>query len=494
MAINIDIPWKQQPRQVEFLRACGLSYPFDGGEPKPPLARRIMYGGSAGGGKSDALLMLAMIAAITYPKCNIAIFRREYPQLEGPGGLIMRSQELFNQDLDGTGKVKFAKWHGGMRRWTFFNGSVVQFAHCKTDADIHNYQSQQFDYLMFDESTQFTEMQLEYLMSRNRLTVTGPSTALCVLATNPGGVSHGYHRKMFLEAGAPSEPVDVEIQPGKFQKHIYIPARLDDNQVLEQRDPSYRHTLENMPDDMRRALLEGDWDVFAGQYFREFRRDTHSVEPFDIPDHWRRFGSFDWGFAAPACFLWHAIEPTMGRIYTYRELYITQMRAGELAQYVLDITGNEQLEYIKASPDAFRESGLGAKDSPGETVADEFQKLRMNVEPADNRRIIGWQRMREFMAEAPDEQPWWQIFTSCENLLRTIPEMIHDKLKVEDVSGDCEDHAPEAARYGVMSRPSPNEGGSFYAGSREQFGGYDMEEDDELHDLEDGEAVSFFGI
>jgi phage terminase large subunit len=491
--MTLKLEWQRQPKQVEFIRATGLSHPFDGGNPKPPIAEVILYGGSAGGGKSDALIVFALIAASSFPGCQTVIFRRLYPELEGPKGLIMRSQELYNQDI-GLGKTKLASWHGGNRRWTFFNGSVIQFAHCKTEADVHSYQSQQFDYMLFDESTQFTEFQLRYLSSRNRATVYG-TTPLILMATNPGGVSHGYHLRMFIEPGPPGTPISVEVEPNQWQKHLFIPSRLSDNEVLEERDPGYRKRLENLPTDLRRALLEGDWNVFEGQYFRDFRTDIHTVEPFDIPNDWRRFGSFDWGFAAPAAFLWHAIEPSMGRVYTYREMYVTQMRAGEVAKAVLEHTAGEELEYIVISPDAFRETGLGSKASPGETVADEFDKIGLTVEPADNRRVLGWQRMREYLSIAPDENPWWQIFTTCNNLIRTMPQLIHDKNKVEDVSGDCEDHAPEAARYFLMSRPSPLEGATFLSGSREQYKKEgSLDEDDDYDDIVGGEHINFYGI
>ncbi len=487
--MQLDIEWKRQDRQIEFLRACGLSYPIDGGSVTEPRARIILYGGSAGGGKSDSLLMAAFIAAISFTGCNVALFRREYPQLEGPGGIIQRSHEMFSKTIDEHGKVYIAKWHGGMRRWTFINGSVVQFCHCKTEEDIYSYNSQQIDILMFDESTQFTEFQLTYLLTRNRATVTG-LVPFCAMATNPGGVSHDYHLSNFIDVGEPEVPHDVEVQPGIYRKHMFIPAKLEDNKVLEDRNPNYRQTLESMPENIRRAMLDGDWSVFEGQYFKEFKREKHVVEPFNIPSHWRRFASMDWGFAAPCCLLWHTIDPSMGRIYTYREYYITQQRAAEVAKTFEELTGDEQIEYVKISPDAFQERGLGSKAQPGETVAEEFRKLSINVEPADNRRVLGWQRMREYMSNAPDNEPWWCIFNNCSNLIRTLPQMIHDKKRVEDISGDCEDHAPEAARYFLMSRPSPNEGLSFRPGEREAFGAIEEEDMDDYV----GEMVSFYGL
>lgn len=489
--LPLRFEWAVQPKQVEFLRACGVSCGIEGGDPKPPMARVILYGGSAGGGKSDALLMLALLWAIYYPGSKIGIFRRLYTELEGAGGLIQRSHEMFNLQYDS--KNKLASWHGGKRTWTFSNKSYVQFSHCKHDSDVHSYQSQMFDLLIFDESTQFTPWQIDYLGTRNRATVR--CTPLIAMATNPGGASHNWHKEMFIKAGEPGKPVMVEVQPNKFETHLFIPSRLEDNQVLEERDPGYRRTLENKPENLRRALLEGDWDVFEGQYFREFNTHKHVIEPIKLEDHWRRFGSFDWGYAAPACFLWHTIDPSMGRIYTYREFYVSQMRAGEVAQKVLELTGGEHLEYIKMGPDAFRESGLGSKATPGESVADEFLKVGLNVEPADNRRILGWQRTREYLSMAPDEKPWWQIFRTCVNLARTLPELRYDKQRIEDVAGDCEDHAPEAARYFLMSRPSPMEGASFNPGTREQFSSGSLDdEDDDWDDMMGDESISFYHI
>lgn len=435
---------------------------------------------------SDAMLVLGMIAALTFPGCNIGAFRREYPQLEGPGGIIMRSHELYN---------KLAKYHGGNRRWTFPKNSVLQFCHAKDEASVYGYQSQQFDILLIDESTQFTEFQLRYLLTRNRATVSH-LIPFCAMATNPGGVSHGYHKKYFVDAGPPNTPLDVEIpeKSGLFEKHIFIPSRLSDNVILEERDPGYRLTLERQPDDIRRALLDGDWTVFEGQYFREFSVRKHVIEPFKIPDHWRKFGSIDWGFAAPCAFYLHTIDPSMGRVYTYKEIYVTQKRAGDMAQIVKDAIGDDEIEYIKMSPDAFHERGLGTKASPGEVVAEEFTKIGLNVEPADNRRVLGWQRMREFLSDAPDGKPWWQIFNNCHNLIRTIPEMIYDKNRVEDISKDGEDHSCESARYFLFSRPSPFEGSMFLPGSAEYFRSGEVEDDDDDMDDEPQEIDGFFGM
>lgn len=174
---TFEIAWKKQPRQVTFLRACGLSHPFEAVKPKRADAKVIGYGGSAGGGKSDALLMAGIIACLTYKNCNVGFFRRKFVQLEGPGGAIMRSFELISH---------IAKYNQQKKRWTFPNGSIIQFCHVEYEKDVTNYQSQQFDVILFDEATHFTRYQYRYMLSRNRATTNIPRPFVA-MGTNPGG-------------------------------------------------------------------------------------------------------------------------------------------------------------------------------------------------------------------------------------------------------------------------------------------------------------------
>ena len=486
---QIVIPWKKQPRQLLFLKACGLDHPFNSyrkGKPGKPAARVILYGGAAGGGKTDALLIAGFIAAMSFPGCSIGYFRREYPHLEGPGGAIPRSHALFS----GRGR-----YHGGQRRWTFPGGSVLQFCHCKNEDDVYGYQSQQFDFLLVDEASQFTRFQLRYLTSRNRATVKGV-VPLAAWASNPGNVGHGMLKREFIDAGPWEQPVKVQVEPGRYETHIFIPAKLSDNQVLEKRDPGYRETLENLPEEVRKALLHGDWSVFAGQYFKTFDREKHVTEPFKIPYEWMKFASIDWGFAAPCAVLWHAVDPAMNRVITYRELYVTEHTPKQVAEKIIDLSGRERLRYIKLSPDAWQERGLSSKALGGESIAEDFQQMNLPVEAADNRRVMGWSRIRQFLSDAPDGFPWWQVFSNCHNLIRTLPDLIHDSRNVEDVSDACEDHAPEALRYGLMSRPQPT--GSpdgMMAGSGSGYGaGRGSFDEDVTEDLEDIMEERFRGI
>jgi len=440
---RIEIVWEKQLRQINFLAACGLAHPFLGGKPQAPVAQVIAYGGSAGGGKSDALLVAGIVGGLTFPGINIGYFRRKYPELEGPGGAILRSHELMSS---------WAKWNGTQRRWVMPTGSILQFCHCKDENDVFNYQSQQFDILLIDEATQFTRFQYRYLITRNRATRPGiiPFTAL---ASNPGNVGHVWFKAEFIDPGPPERVYDVEVEPGIFERHIFIPARLDDNKVLVARDPGYRQRLLAQPEHIRKALLEGDWDIFAGQVFTEFRRDIHTVEPFEIPAGWRKWRALDFGYTAPACCLWLAVDYDRN-VYVYRELYVTQLTASQLAKKILELTSpEERISYTLADPATFAKTG-----HEGESIEQTMRKAGVPLTKADNDRLAGKQRVHEYLQvfEGQDGRPTakLKIFNNCINLIRTLPQLIYDEHHPEDVDTDGEDHAYDALRYGLMQAPA----------------------------------------
>jgi len=263
---------------------------------------------------------------------------------------------------------------------------------------------------------------------------------------NPGGVGHGWVKRLFIDRRyrAAEKPED----------YAFIPARVFDNQALLRANPGYLRTLRNLPAHLRRAHLEGDWDALAGQYFEEFRRDRHIVKPFPIPDWWRRFRAMDWGYNDPCAVLWFACGPD-GRVYVYRELYERQVLSSRMAEKIRAASEGEKFAYTVASPDAWQKRGVvqsGQEGIEGESVAEVFAHHGVPLLRADNTRVAGWQRVREYLADLPDGKPRLQIFDRCENLIRTLPLLQYDK-NGEDVRDGAEDHAPEALRYGLMSRP-----------------------------------------
>ncbi len=363
--------------------------------------------------------------------------RRTFPDLER--SVIRRSQTKYPKGLGKYNEVKHL--------WTFVNSSTLEFGSLDREMDVLKYQSAEYDLIIFDELTHFTEYQYTYMRSRNRTTLAGVKPRMRS-GTNPGGIGHGWVKTMFIDP-APPETVWVT-EEGTTR--CFIPAKVTDNLILMQRDPLYVKRLQSLPENERKALLEGDWDIFAGQYFREFRRDKHVVTPFAIPPEWVRFCSIDWGYNDPCAVYWHAVAPDR-HIYTYRELYINQTKASDVAKKMLELSRGEGIEYTKMSQDAWQKRGNDHEK--GECIAETFIDEGIYVEKADNDRLNGWQRMHEYLADAPDGKPYWQIFDTCTNLVRTLPELVHDEHRVEDVSSKCEDHAAESCRYGLMSRPDP---------------------------------------
>lgn len=452
--LDFKLRWKSQPRQLKFLRACGLSHPFDGGTPKQPIAKFIGYGGAAGGGKSDALLMAGIIYCLTYPRAKIGYFRRKFTQLEGSGGAIMRSQELL------TG---IAKYNASKHRWTFPNGSVLTFCYCDREDDVHNYQSSMFDCTLWDEATHFTWHMISYIgLSRTR-SVRGYPT-FTALATNPGNVGHYWFKTFFVRSGEPEMPHSVELEPGKRRTLVFIPAKLSDNLILERMDPDYRRNLETMPEHLRRQLLEGDWDVAEGMAFPEWREHKHVISPFKIPEEWVRFRSLDWGYAKPYSVGWYAVDYD-GRLYKYRELYGyggrddvgTKEDPADVAKKIIEAEAGEKITYAVAD-DAIFGSKQDNSPSIAEQFAHSFGSKALHWHPVGKgpkSRVSGKLELHHRLKweQDSDEPPMLQFFNTCIHTIRTLPNMILDEKNPEDVDTTLEDHAYDETRYAAMSRP-----------------------------------------
>lgn len=449
--MNIQIEWASQKRQMDFLRACGMSHPWEGGSVRPPAAKVIGYGGAAGGGKSDGLLSLAIVAGLSIPGIKIGYFRRKYPDLEGPGGAIMRSRELM------TG---WSQYNGSLRRWTFPTGSILQFCHCQYEKDVYDYKSQQFDIILIDEATQFLRSMYRYLLTRNRATVPYPPGffPFMALATNPGDVGHIWFRKEFVKIGEHDQVHEVEVEPGRYEKHLFIPSKLSDNLVLERRSPDYRQNLENQKESVRRMLLEGDWDAFAGQYFSSWRDEIHVLKPFTPPDEWNRFLCMDYGLDMLA--VYDMATDYFGRVYATREIYEPDLPIPQAAERIVEFMqaatysdgSPVHFKYIVGSPDL-----QNRRQDTGISGIEIFAKHGVkNIIPADDRRIPGWQALADYIEPMPDEQggisPKFFVTSNCVNFIETFPALVRDENKPNDVSEDCEDHGPEAIRYGIMSR------------------------------------------
>lgn len=403
------------PRQAEFFLS---------------RARHTAYGGARGGGKSWAMRRKFVLLALRYDGLKLLLLRRTLPELQ-ENHVRPLVEEL-------TGLMNYNQTQ---RVMTFPNGSRIRLGYCDAEKDVYQYQGQEYDVVGLEEATHFTETQMQFITTCNR-TVRRDFAPRMYYTCNPGGVGHGWVKRLFIDRDYRGSEIDAD--------YVFIPARVYDNPYLMARDPAYIRTLENLPEHLRRAHLDGDWDVLAGQYFAEFSRDRHVVSPFPVPPWWRRFCAMDWGYHDPCAVLWFCVSPE-GRVYVSRELYERQMLARNMAARIRQLSGDEKIAYTMASPDAWQQRGLS--DIDGESIAESFGKNGVPLLKADNARVAGWQRIRDYLSDAEDGLPRLQIFSNCTNLIRTLPMLLYDQHHVEDVSATCEDHAPEALRYGLMSRP-----------------------------------------
>ena len=417
MTVEIHLSGCPNPRQIEFFRS---------------KARHTAYGGARGGGKSWAMRRKFVLLACRYQGLQLLLLRRTLPEL------TENHVRPLLTELSG-----FVDYNQTQRVFTFPNGSRIKLGYCDIEKDVYQYQGQEYDVIGLEEATHFTEAQMQFLTTCNR-SVREDFTPRMYYTCNPGGVGHGWVKRLFIDR--------VYRNSERAEDYAFIPARVTDNPVLMRRNPDYLTTLQNLPDHLRRAHLDGDWDVLAGQYFAEFMRDRHVVEPFDVPRGWRRFAAMDWGYNDPCCVLWFAVAPG-GRVYVYRELYERGVLSSRMAQRIRSLTGDERLAYTVASPDAWQQRGMEGGDVKGMSIAEVFEKGGVPLLRADNARVAGWQRVREYLAGRDDGEPGLVIFRCCTNLIRTLPMLTFDERCPEDVSGTCEDHAPEALRYGLMSRP-----------------------------------------
>lgn len=395
-------------------------------------ARHIAYGGARGGGKSWAMRRKFVLLAFRYSGLQLLLLRRTLPEL------TENHVRPLLAELNGV-----ASYNQTRRDFTFPNGSRIKLGYCDKDTDVYQYQGQEYDVVGLEEATHFTEAQMQFLTTCNRSVRTDFSPRM-YYTCNPGGVGHAWVKRLFIDRDYRNAE--------RADEYVFIPARLSDNPILMQRNPGYVQTLMNLPEHLRRAHLDGDWDVLAGQYFPEFCRERHVLRPYAIPSEWRRFRAMDWGYNDPCCVLWFAVAPD-GRLVVYRELYLRKTLSSEIAKRVRALSAGERILYTAASPDAWQQRGLGGIE--GQTIAEVFSRNGVPLIPADNARIPGWQRVREALAPMADGAPGLAIFDTCRNLLRTLPLLTFDTHSVEDVSGSCEDHAAEALRYGLMSRPRP---------------------------------------
>lgn len=421
-----------QPKQKQFLQTIE----------KTPIT---FYGGAKGGGKSKGLQLIMLLRRFKYSGSTGAIFRRTYPELEG--NHIRPLFQAFPQLRE--------FWNESKKLLSLPNGSTLQFCHCSNENDVDLYQGREFHDLAIDEAGQWPEAMFRRLLGSNRSSRMGVSPK-AILTGNPGGIGHGWLKRLFIERrfNERENPAD----------YAFIQALVTDNQALMDNDPAYVTRLESEPNEaLRKAYRYGDWEIFAGQFFQEITREIHLIKPFEIPPHWNRFGSYDYGYNHPAAFGWFANDED-GNTYLYRELVQAGMRVDQFARELNSHGDTASLYPIVAGADCWTQKSTLRNDAQPPTVAEEFLTHGISIKRAVIDRIQGASQVRSYLAWQGKigNKPRFYIFDTCPTTFDTLSRMVHDPDRVEDVlkmdatEGDplSGDDAYDMVRYGLMSRPA----------------------------------------
>jgi len=394
----------------------------------------VLYGGAAGGGKSYAMLVDPLRYAHRAAH-RALILRRSMPELRE---LIDKSRELYPQAFHG------CKFREVEKLWNFPSGAKVEFGFLERDADVYRYQGQAYSWIGFDEITHLpTEFAWNYLASRLR-TTDSEITPYLRCTANPGGVGAHWVKKRYISPAPPNESFDGD--DGLSRK--FIPARLDDNPYLSE-DGRYEQMLKALPDVQRRQLLEGNWEITEGAAFTEFDPNVHVVIPFEIPVGWERIKGIDYGYASESACVWGAVDPTDGTLIIYRELYQKNLTGVDLAQVITNME-----VYDPYSVQGVLDTAAWARTgTTGPTVGETLQRAGHKLRRADKNRIQGKIQVHEYLKVQQSGRPRLQIFNTCPNLIRELTGIPLDKSNPEDVDTHAPDHAYDALRYLIMSRP-----------------------------------------
>lgn len=416
-------------------------------------AKYRLFGGAAGPGKTRALLMEAILQANAFPKVETLLLRRTFPELE---------QSLLREFRQNVPRECYARFNESKHRVEWHNGSVTHFGYCQREKDVYQYQGGEYAFIGLDELTLFTLRQWQFLSSRNRCGV--PGTFPCMAgATNPGNIGHAWVKALWKDKrAAPGMEHPEEYEPSEYD---FIEARVADNPIYAH-DEDYLRKLRALPTRLRRAFLDGDWGIFAGQFFDVWdpRRQTARFPGSELKPWWPRWISIDWGYKHPAAAYWHALRDD-GVTVTYGEFVRSQLDPRPLGRAIVartaETAAGSRVADVFLSPDAWAQRGSSR------TVADELgDELAAGGLPrptrADDDRVGGWRLMYQMLRSGH-----WLIDSNCVALVRTMPTLVYDEERGEDCakiddpladSGaviDAEtcsgDDAPDAARYGLKS-------------------------------------------
>ena len=406
--------------------------------------REVFYGGARGGGKSYAMLV-DPLRYCDKTHHRALLLRRTMPELRD---LITHSQRLYNRAFPG------AKWREQEKEWRFPSGAKIEFGYAENMTDALRYQGQSYTWIGIDELPQYPSPDI-YNFLRSSLRSVDPNIPVYMRSTgNPGNIGSQWVREMFVNPTIPNKTFNLEVSTPTGTKIItrrFIPAKLQDNPYLMQTDDYYA-MLASLPEVQRKQFLDGDWDAFEDSAFPEFSKSVHVVDPFEMPKGWQKFRAADWGYASPACALWFAIDYD-NNLWVYRELYTKKITADVFARKVLELERQEYIRYGVLDASTWAKRG-----DIGPSIAETMIQTGCKWRPSDRTprsRISGKLEIHKRLkpSENAKKEPGLRIFSTCRNLIRTLPILPLDDTNPEDINTKVEDHAYDALRYGCMSRP-----------------------------------------
>lgn len=440
-----DVVWRPQSAPQKALVDCPFS--------------EVFFGGARGGGKTDGVLGKWALKEAQYgTKFNAVMFRKTTVSSEDA---IERSKEIYGP-LGG-------KFNEAKLRWRLPHGGRVAFAYLDTLKDADAYQGRNLTDAWVDEGGQYADpAPIDRLFGVLR----GSIPVQLIVTANPGGAGQHWIAVRYGLIPFPTRPqVRSRTLPnGHVHRYAVIPSRLTDNRVLMHVDPNYVNRLQMVGSAaLVRAWLDGDWTAVEGAFFDCWDPKRHVVEPFAVPVDWMRFRSFDWGSAKPFSVGWWAVAGdnhplpggrvlSRGALVRYREWYGSsapnvglKLTTKQVADGIRERDAGDKITYSVADPSIFAEDG-------GPARSEIFARNKVFFIPADNRRVAragamgGWDELRQRLV-GENGQPMLVTFSTCRDLVRTLPALQHDPQRAEDVDTKAEDHAPDETRYAVMSRP-----------------------------------------
>lgn len=419
----------------------------------------IAFGGARGGGKSWAVRTKAKLLCINYAGIKVLIVRNSYPEL--------RNNHInpLIEELHGV-----ARYNKQEKVFNFPNGSTITFGYCNNDGDLGQYQGAEYDVIFLDEAGLLQEEWIKKITICCRGANNFPKRVYFTL--NPGGSSHGYFKRLFI---------DRRFEDGEDpDDYAFHQSLVTDNKALMELQPDYLKQLEALPPKLRKAWLEGSWDMFEGQFFEEFiidpprqtaeeenmtvealksqRRWCHVIEPFAPPTGWNILRSYDFGYGKPFSCAWWAMDYD-GVLYRILELYGCTGIPNEGVKWTPDQQAKEIAKLEQTHPWLKGRRITGVADpaiwdaSRGESIAETMMRHGVYFTPGDHERIAGWMQVHYRLQFDENGYPRMYIFNNCKDFIRTIPLMMYDKTKVEDLDTSLEDHIADEVRYMCMSRP-----------------------------------------